>query len=283
MLIHNNFRSWCLNSNTDVDIIIPDPPQNADLKDFYRGGKKYKVLWLLHGTYGGYNDFVRRTNIDMYAKECGLIVVMPNAMNSDYMNWPDFNLGFRMYDFLLEELMPMVYGWLPASDRKEDNFIGGISMGAWGAYKYAVNHPELFAGCSCMSATPADVESMYRLGKADNRTLNQIKNAGGIEAYLKSCDNLWDITKNMVGNPDAPTFYFSIGKDDFLYERYVKFKDYCGELGWKEPIFDEQEGYGHEWRLWELEIQKSLEVFGLHGVRNVTKASDFKQLDGSHL
>ena len=283
MLIHNSFRSWCLKSNTDVDIIIPDPPQNADLNEFYRGGKKYKVFWLLHGTYGGYNDFVRRTNIDMYAKECDLIVVMPNAMNSDYMNWPGFNLGFNMYDFLIKELMPMIYGWFPASDKKEDNFIGGISMGSAGAYKYAVNYPELFAGCSCMSCTPMDVETAYRNGTMDERLKNQVQNMGGIEKYLASHENVWDLTRKMVGNPEAPKFYFSIGKEDFLYARHLKFRKYCEEIGFQEAIFDEQEGYGHEWRLWELEIQKALEVFGLHGTRNVTKATDFKEIDGSHL
>ncbi len=57
-----------------------------------------------------------------------LIVVCPNGMNTNYGNWPTYGLGYNMYDFLFDELMPLVYGWYPASDEREDNFIAGLSM-----------------------------------------------------------------------------------------------------------------------------------------------------------
>lgn len=283
MLIHNNFRSWCLQTNTDVDIIIPDCPQGVDPKEYFSPKKKFPVLWLLHGTWGGYNDFVRRTNIDLYAKECGIIVVMPNAMNSEYSNWPKFNLGFNMYDFLTEELMPLIHNWYPASSKKEDNFICGLSMGSIGAFKYAINHPDKFGGCSCMSGTPTDVEKGYKENTLTERTLFNIENAGGIDNYLNSYENTWDKCKEAVGKADEyPKFYFSCGTEDFLYPSYLEFKKYAKEIGF-EATFEEKEGYAHEWRFWEIEIQRSLQEFGLKGKRNVTTEKSLKKIDASNL
>lgn len=281
MLIHNNFRSWCLQTNTDVDIIIPDPPQNSVPGEYYKSGRKFPVLWLLHGTWGGYNDFVRRTNIDMYAKERGIMVVMPNAMNSDYSNWPDFMLGFNMYDFLIEELMPQIWNWFPASNERKDNFICGLSMGSMGALKYTVNHPELFAGCSAMSGTPRDIRKLYDEDKLDNRTKNSIRNAGGIEQYLNSYENVWDKYREIASKDESPMFYFSCGKEDFLYESYLEFKEYSMKNKCR-ATFRESDGYGHEWRLWELEIQRSLDFFGFKGTRNITRQT-IDKIDATNL
>lgn len=282
MLIHNNFRSWCLQTNTDVDIIIPDPPQGVDTKEFYRTTKKFPVLWLLHGTWGGYNDFVRRTSIDLYAKECNLIVVMPNGMNSDYSNWPDAMMGYNMFDFLTEELMPMVHNWLPASDKKEDNFICGLSMGAMGAAKYAVNHPDLFGGCSAMSGTPRDIQRLAAEGKLEERTLKSIEKSGGLEKYLASYENVWGKFKDLAGKPDAPKFRFSCGTEDFLYDSYLEFKKYAEEIG-LDASFSEVPGFGHEWRFWDLELQETLRFFGFAGKRNVTTQDAFRKIDASNL
>lgn len=282
MLIHNNFRSWCLQTNTDVDIIIPDPPQGVDAKKYYQSSKSFPVLWLLHGTWGGYNDFVRRTNIDLYAKECNLIVVMPNGMNSDYSNWPDFMMGYNMFDFLTEELMPMVHNWLPASNRREDNYICGLSMGAMGAVKYVVNHPNLFAGCSAMSGTPQNIERMARENKLDERTKRSIEKSGGLERYLDSYENVWCKVRELVKAENAPKLRFSCGTEDFLYADYLEFKQYAAEIGLN-AVFVERSGYGHEWRLWDMELQETLSYFGFNGKRNITTKDAFGNLDASDL
>ena len=107
-LAHLSFRSWCLNINTDVEVILPAIKQGVDAKEYYRSGKKYPVLWLLHGTYGNYTDYLRRTNIELYATENDLIVVMPSAANSNYSNWSNIIPPFNVFDYLTEELMPMI-------------------------------------------------------------------------------------------------------------------------------------------------------------------------------
>ena len=95
-LINLNFESRYLCNNTEVSIILPNLPGKETPKDFYGSGKKYPVLWLLHGTFGDHSDWVRKSNIELYACERNVIVVMPSGMNADYANWPTFSTGYNM-------------------------------------------------------------------------------------------------------------------------------------------------------------------------------------------
>ncbi len=281
MLIHNNFRSWCLEINTDVNIFVPDLERGEDWAEHFNSGKKYPVLWLLHGTWGGYTDFIRRTNIDLYAKERDIIVVMPNGLNTEYSNWDGFNLRYHMFDHLTKELMPMIWGMFPASNKREDNFICGLSMGAKGAFQYAINYPELFSGCACMSGTPTNIKKKYEEGTLSDRTLFRIKTVGGIDKFLGTYEDLWAKAKESVGK-NLPDFYICCGTEDFLYEDYLAFKDYAKEIGF-EATFEELDGYGHEWRFWDLQLEKILDYFGLYGERNITVASDLNKVNPSNL
>ena len=186
------FESRYLQGNTYVDVILPDLPRRLSAEEFYRNGVKYPVLWLLHGTHGDASDWQRRTCIEHYACERNVIVVMPSAQNSNYSNWDGFAIGFDMYDFVLKELMPIIYGWFPASDDPKDNYIAGLSMGGRGTMKFAFNHPELFHKAAILSACPVDYSKLSPdnpnpvLNTTEYRMKNILDNAGGIEKFLKT-------------------------------------------------------------------------------------------------
>lgn len=59
-----HFESQYLKGNQEVTVILPDKPGNLSPAQFYQSGKRYKVLWLLHGTFGDATDWLRRTNIE---------------------------------------------------------------------------------------------------------------------------------------------------------------------------------------------------------------------------
>ena len=272
-LVHLNLNSKYLSGNTDVNVILPELTRGMSPEEFYRSGKKYPVLWLLHGTFNDYSQWVRMTNVELYAMEKELIVVMPTAHNTDYANWPEFGTGYNMFDYLTEELMPMVYGWLPASDRREDNFIAGLSMGGRGAIMYAYEYPEKFAAVYSMSCVPQDIRPAAEDAMSDApaatpwaaldraRTKARLMNAGGLEGYLASPQNTWDRTAEVAKRADNPKMYFSCGTKDFvMYRHFVKFREYAGQVG-LEAEFIEMEGYDHEWRCWEKCIQDAIEKF----------------------
>ncbi len=268
-LLTYTFESQYLNNNTQVNVILPDKPRGKTPEEFFRSGKKYKVLWLLHGTFGDFSDWVRKTNIELYACEKDLVVVMPSALNSNYSNWDDYMLGFKMFDYLTEELMPLIYGWLPVSDKREDNFIAGLSMGGRGTIKYAVNHPDKFAGAAVLSATPMDMSDMRPghpnplLDTEGGRTAATLRNAGGLEAFLNSNENVWAIIDKLAPTGKLPKLMFACGEQDvMLYEMFRKFRIHAEEIG-LDAYFYTKPGYKHEWRFWDLAIQEALRYFGL--------------------
>lgn len=284
-LVQMNFESKYLGNNHEITVILPDMPRNVTPAEFYGSGKKYKVLFLLHGTFGDHSDWVRKSNIELYACEKDLIVVMPSAMNSAYENWPNFTTGYQMWDYLTEELMPLIYHWFPASDKREDNFVAGLSMGGRGTMKLAIGHPEKFAAAAILSSCPqnlhenplvkelegADMNAIYAKiqsvqaegGKAlaQMRTLNDIARCGGVEGYLASNENTWDHIRPLAGSGKLPRLYFAMGTEDGGYAGYLRFQEYAREIG-LDATFEEGPGR-HEWRVWERFIQRALTFFGL--------------------
>ena len=258
-----NFESKYLGGNHQVGIILPDRPSEKSVKDYYLSKEKYKVLWLLHGTFGDYSDWIRKSMIELYATERNMIVVMPSALNSVYENWPNFGIGFNMWDYFFEELMAMIYGWFPASDKKQDNYIVGLSMGGRGTMKFVCAHPELFAGAAILSSAPRDLKKELQsdMPKAFiERLNNDINRCEGLDNYLNSNENTWDHCAKLVDNPDCPKLYFACGEDDGMYNSWLDFKLYANQIGLK-ATFVSEKGYAHEWRFWDKYIEKALEFF----------------------
>jgi putative tributyrin esterase len=258
-LVSFKFSSHFLHGNHEISIILPDRPQRQLPKDFYGNGQKYKVLWLLHGAFGDHTDWIRKSKIELYARERDLCVVMPSAFNSNYTNWDQFALGFAFWDYLTEELMPMIYNWFPVSDQRADNFVAGLSMGGRGALKLAVNHPAKFAAAAILSASPIN---FCAIDPEDGTSHWQrlIDNAGSLDNLLHSADNVWDKLAALAGQDILPKLYFTMGTDDDAwYPQYLAFKQYALSL----PLaatFDESPG-GHDWRFWDNAIEKALRFF----------------------
>lgn len=278
-LVHLNFESEYIGSNTDVNIILPDRPREVSAQNFYGNGKKYRVLWLLHGTFGDYTDWLRKSNIELYACENDLIVVMPAVGNSDYSAWNNFTLGYDSEKYIIEELMPLVYNWLPASKAREDNFIAGLSMGGQGTLKFALKYPAKFAGAAVLGYAPSDLEkNRDALEKLFDQRLSDVMDDTDImhirqrqynvmhryetlDDYLNSDDNLWKLVEK-VNPDDLPQLFFACGTEDPLMgPQFPLFRKHLEELGIQAQY---SQGPGsHEWRVWERDIQKALAFFGI--------------------
>ncbi len=274
-VVHMKFESQYLGSRHPVTIILPDTPRTMEPKKFFSNGRKYPVLWLLHGTFGDCDDWLNRSMIEVFACEHNLAVVMMNGLNTDYVNWPGTGIGTNAYDYLFEELMPMVYNWYPVSDRREDNYIAGLSMGGAGTMVYALGHPEKFSVAASLSypLMPADYDLVidpedkligtpaHLRGFRPNRKDNQIANAGGLEAYKASVANTWDrLIEAEESGIDLPKLYFCIGTKDFLYPAWINFREMVAEKGFDIEL-EEEEGYAHEWRFWNMYIEKIINRF----------------------
>ncbi|KAB8158370.1 esterase [Streptomyces sp. 3MP-14] len=137
-----------------TDAIDWDPAVNVLLPDDYAGGRRYPVLYLLHG--GGIGqDFISfdRAGIRQLTAGRPIIVVMPDGGPAGWYSDPvHSNAGPRDWEtFHIAQLLP----WIDANFRTHAEFDGravaGFSMGGFGALKYAARYHGHFASVSSHS------------------------------------------------------------------------------------------------------------------------------------
>lgn len=144
-LLNVEFFSGILGMDTQMCVILPED-RSAERAARREGDSP--VLYLLHGHSGDHTAYIRRSNIELLASELDLIIVMPNAHRGFYT---DTEAGYKYFSFLAEELPVIVRNFFHASQRPEDNFVAGISMGGYGAFKLALTYPERFAAAVSIS------------------------------------------------------------------------------------------------------------------------------------
>ena len=110
------------------------------------------VLYLLHGLSDDDTIWSRRTSIERYVAPLGIAVVMPQVHQSFYS---DEVHGLPFWTFLTEELPALVHGFFRTSTRREDTFVAGLSMGGYGAMKWALREPHRFAAAASLSGALA--------------------------------------------------------------------------------------------------------------------------------
>ena len=261
MIATLDFKSKFLDYYTQVSLILPKRSDSEWPADYYRRNKRYKVLWLLHGANCDHTMWIRRSNIETYARSRDLICVMPGVGNTNYSKWPVPMDGLDSHRYITEELMPIVHNWLPGSAAREDNFVCGFSMGGCGAIKLAALHPDLFGGAAALSGTPVDLRSTSDDPDIQWWQMMADGPVGSREAALAGEDNVWDLLPKV--KDELPPLYVSCGTEDTVYgEVFLGFKRYAEELGLN-ATFSETPGLAHDWDFWDPELLRVMDFFGL--------------------
>jgi S-formylglutathione hydrolase FrmB len=121
-------------------------------KGYETGTDRYPVLYLLHGFSGNYTNW-GRLKVPEFAAAYDLIVVMPDAGNSWYVNWPKGDDGRldNWEDAIAKDLIGHVDATYRTIARREGRAINGLSMGGYGALMLGLRHPDLFASAGSHS------------------------------------------------------------------------------------------------------------------------------------
>lgn len=143
-----NLYSKALMSNTMVTVILPIW---TEYEDFIEDGEKFQCLWLLHGGMGSYTDWTEKTNISWFTHKHHFAAIIPDCGTNHYNNVPG---GPQYFTYITEELPALLRKYLPLSDKREDNFILGLSMGGFGAAKCAFKYPEKYGAVGLFSTGP---------------------------------------------------------------------------------------------------------------------------------
>ncbi len=118
-----------------------------------------RLLILLHGLTGNHAVWAVRTDLQALADKHSLVIVLPDGARSF---WLDQAVGLRWGKWVGSELPELVRATLRVSRRREDTFVGGLSMGGYGAFRAAFDHPHNFAGAFALSGTLDVAEEAFR-------------------------------------------------------------------------------------------------------------------------
>jgi len=225
----------------------------ADAKD--KKKSKYRTLYLLHGHSDDHTAWMRWSSIEKYAEGLNLAVVMP-AVHLSFYN--DMVYGPAYWQFISEEVPTLVRDMFPLSADRKDNFVAGLSMGGYGAFKLALTHPDRFVAAASLSGA-VDIREVVRAHgqPQDKAWLEEMRNIfGDFGKVPGSRHDLFTLAKKVSKASVRPRLYQCCGTDDFLIADNRRFRDAVNKLSLDLTY---EEGLGeHNWAYWDRMIQNVL-------------------------
>lgn len=226
--IQCNVISYTLMRTVDIDVILPTVtiPESLEKrgKIHHDYSQKFPVLYLLHGFGNNHAQWCGYTNVELYAEERQIAVVMISAENKKYINQDEDLFA----DFIQKELPEFITQVFPISTRKEDTFIAGLSMGGFGALYHGLTHPQKYRAI------------------------------GAFSPGIRMQGNPIDIFEVLQHSDSDLPIYIACGDQDFLYDSNVEFVESLKKKNmnytWKSVP-----GYQHEWRFWDMCIEQFLD------------------------
>jgi len=184
--------------------------------------KRYPVLYFLHGlgdneqTLFNSGGWTLLEDLRNQGKMGDFLIVAPEGRRSFYINSADGSVRYN--DFFLQEFLPHIESKYRIRPGRAGRAISGISMGGYGALRFAFAHPELFSAVSAQSAaliteSPQTLDSASRAGAPL---------AGVLAAVFGKPINVsqWNdnspfvlAKRNATALPKL-TIYFNCGQDD---------------------------------------------------------------------
>lgn len=232
---------------TSVHVIVPQARKQDE---------KLKVLWLFHGMYGDHSNWTRFTSIERYVDEKNVCVVMPAVENSFYA---DMAYGDEYFTYVTKELPEILCPMFNLSSKREDNYVAGLSMGGYGAFKVALNYPDRYGMAASFSGA-LDLQMIYESDMVGEEKFEKYGTMifGSYESFKGSNCDLRHMAEIRAKEGNYPELFMCCGKDDFLYQNNLGFLAHLKNIDI--PVtYEEEDGYEHSWDYWDLKIQRAIE------------------------
>lgn len=255
--IQCNFWSEVLGKCCDMTVLLP---QRAPLHPERRRGRAterrvYPVLYLLHGLCGDHRTWIGNTALEHLAQNRNLAIVMPDGGRGFFT---DMAHGARYGAFFSDELPEIAASLFPLSQKREECFVAGASMGGYGALRLALSVPERFGGAFALSPL-VDLERAITRGNSAITSEEMHDVFGEPEEQVARGNDLFALAKRALESGIPPKLGICCGKEDLLYQDSVNFCRYLRDLGWPE-LQSSLDGDGrHDWSCWSQEIPALLE------------------------
>ena len=254
-------QSRVVTESVKSEILGVDQGYNVYLPDGYDPSRQYPVIYLLHGLYGSFEDWMKTGRMKDVADQLiasgevvPVVIVMPNAGNRDVDNYQNgyFNVpGWPYEDFFYKEFLPAVEKKYNCGSGKERRAIMGLSTGGGGSTVYAQRHPDMYSSCYAMSAW-LDHKGRAERGKPGSKltlTDRSVREHSALD-YVANAD------ESTLRALRSVKWFFDCGDDDHLlainFEVYLKMK----ERGIKAQL-RVRDG-GHTWEYWHTALFTAL-------------------------
>ena len=236
--------SESLEVGTSLSVVLPQATRaQIGVEPVSPPDHGWPVLYLLHGLSDDHSAWLRYTAIERHARAAGLAVVMPAAGRSFYA---DEAHGHAYWTWISEELPERVAEMFRLSQRPEDTYVAGLSMGGYGALKLGLTHPARYAAVASLSGA-VDVRS---LRSRPERAEIVDRVFGGSFA---ASDDLYELLA--AADPaSVPPLYIGCGtSEDRLLEANTRLVEQARASG-VHVTTDFRPGT-HEWGLWDATIR----------------------------
>jgi putative tributyrin esterase len=256
-LIQCSFFSEALELSTHMTVLLPQPAAAQVGISGPDTAAEPPVLYLLHGLTDDDTAWTRYTSIERYAAARGLAVVMPQVHRSFYA---DETYGMKFWTYLSDELPRVVRGFFRVSPKPAETFVAGLSMGGYGAMKWALRQPERFAAAASFSgALDLAYIQEYDL-RPHIRALTARVFAGRTVPH--SDEDLFHLIRT-ADRSRLPALTVRCGTEDVLMAQNERFVATCRQRG--VPV-DAAFGPGaHEWGYWDEQIEAWIASLELKG------------------
>lgn len=236
-----HYGSGALGKQMAANVLLPET-----------GEGPFPVLYLLHGLSDDYTMWMRRSSIERHMEGIPMIVVMPDGGRGFYSDGVD---GPKYLQALAVELVERIERTFPAKNSRDGRCVAGLSMGGYGALKFALSFPDRFA--AAVSHSGAVAWGHKPLQWDGNRYSPEWHRILG-ESYVGGPNDLFALAEN-VAPALRPALRIDCGVDDFLIADNRDYHAHLEAIGYSHE-YAENPG-AHSWQYWDLHIQDSMAFF----------------------
>lgn len=248
--IISTYPSAALKTEVTIHVLLPKTRPTLFNKE-EKHSLPFKTLYLLHGAFESPEYFMNKSDICTLVDELGIAVVMPFLANSFYIN---SNTGEKYFDYITEELKEYCEEIFPLSKDKENTFIGGISMGGYGAIRAALLYPGSYGkvfSLSCAVKTRPTLRFLKTCGLKLYDTKEEL-----LEMENNDKDLFYCVKNTKTDTEDMPEFYMACGESDFFYKDNNEFVNVLKNQG-IDVEYKTSPG-NHQWNYWGGELSAAI-------------------------
>ena len=207
-------------------------------RDYETSGRRYPVLYLLHGLGGAYDNWLSRTNLLEYTAGLPLIVVMPDAGDSWYANSVTDTVQ-KFQHYIAEDVVRYVDAHFRTLPFAQGRYVAGLSMGGYGAIMLATRYPNRWSLAASFSGAVGMAKN------SDSPSTNAAFGAPG--AVTRDSADLPALLRR-VDAKGLPYYYLDCGTSDRLIQGN---RDVAAILSDRGIPYEYHEVRGvHDWEFW---------------------------------